>query len=35
LLAGGLDKKVSELFVECKLYIDGVQFGLPVNTRYF
>ncbi|KAI4988027.1 hypothetical protein ZWY2020_029657 [Hordeum vulgare] len=29
----GLDKKVSELFVECKLYIDGIQFGLPVNTR--
>ncbi|KAL5229981.1 hypothetical protein ABZP36_028757 [Zizania latifolia] len=28
-----LDGKVPELFVECKLYIDGVQFGLPVNTR--
>uniref|UniRef100_A0ACD5X4Y6 Uncharacterized protein n=1 Tax=Avena sativa TaxID=4498 RepID=A0ACD5X4Y6_AVESA len=32
-LADGLNKNVSELFVECRLYIDGVQFGLPVNTR--
>ncbi|AQK52127.1 Phosphatidylinositol 3-kinase VPS34 [Zea mays] len=27
------DQKVPELFVECKLYIDGIQFGLPVKTR--
>ncbi|XP_006654109.2 phosphatidylinositol 3-kinase, root isoform [Oryza brachyantha] len=27
------NKKVPELFVECKLYIDGIPFGLPVSTR--
>ncbi|GJN36589.1 hypothetical protein PR202_gb25465 [Eleusine coracana subsp. coracana] len=27
------EKKVPELFVECKLYIDGLPFGLPVKTR--
>uniref|UniRef100_A0A0E0KZ76 phosphatidylinositol 3-kinase n=1 Tax=Oryza punctata TaxID=4537 RepID=A0A0E0KZ76_ORYPU len=27
------NKKVPELIVECKLYIDGIQFGLPVSTR--
>lgn len=26
-------QKVPELFVECKLYIDGILFGLPVKTR--
>ncbi|KAL6660884.1 hypothetical protein ACP70R_000268 [Stipagrostis hirtigluma subsp. patula] len=26
-------KKFPELFVECKLYIDGLPFGLPVKTR--
>ncbi|KAL6620200.1 hypothetical protein ACP70R_035339 [Stipagrostis hirtigluma subsp. patula] len=28
------EKKAPELFVECKLYIDGTPFGLPVKTRY-
>ncbi|TVU42112.1 hypothetical protein EJB05_08502 [Eragrostis curvula] len=27
------ERKVPELFVECKLYIDGLPFGLPVKTR--
>lgn len=27
------DNKAPELFVECKLYIDGMPFGLPVKTR--
>ncbi|XP_062191805.1 phosphatidylinositol 3-kinase, root isoform-like isoform X2 [Phragmites australis] len=27
------EKKAPELFVECKLYIDGIPFGLPVKTR--
>ncbi|KAG2577758.1 hypothetical protein PVAP13_6NG191400 [Panicum virgatum] len=26
-------QKAPELFVECKLYIDGILFGLPVKTR--
>ncbi|KAL6644171.1 hypothetical protein ACP70R_015779 [Stipagrostis hirtigluma subsp. patula] len=27
------EKKYQELFVECKLYMDGLPFGLPVRTR--
>ncbi|KAL6838396.1 hypothetical protein ACP4OV_031802 [Aristida adscensionis] len=27
------EKRHPELFVECKLYMDGVPFGLPIKTR--
>ena len=28
------EEKAPELFVECKLYIDDMPFGLPAKTRY-
>ncbi|KAL9666604.1 hypothetical protein QQ045_000939 [Rhodiola kirilowii] len=31
--AGVLDERKPELYVECRLYIDGAPFGLPYKTR--
>uniref|UniRef100_A0A7N0T5Q7 C2 PI3K-type domain-containing protein n=1 Tax=Kalanchoe fedtschenkoi TaxID=63787 RepID=A0A7N0T5Q7_KALFE len=31
--AGDLEERKPELYVECRLYIDGAPFGLPYKTR--